>query len=120
MRNHKPELPETIELRRLALSQWDSEGGAGPHDPQEVSHSPHAQTDVTSISNMGIVQLRIRVIALENLIIAVLAEGTEDQRNLARKMAELISPQEGASPHPLTIRAAAHMVDLIQRSLRFS
>ena len=35
------------------------------------------------------------------------------------EMAGYISPRPGFRQHPLTIHAAAHMVDLVERSLRF-
>jgi len=31
-------------------------------------------------------------------------------------MAELISPQTGSSQHPLTLQAAKHMIDLVERA----
>jgi hypothetical protein len=103
----------------MALSQWDTEGGAGPCGSQEGSRTLPLQSDVTPLTDSEIVQLRIRVIALENLIIAVLAEGTDHQRSLAGEIADLISPRQGSTPHPLTIKAASHMVDLLQRSQHF-
>ncbi len=98
-----------------AISRWDSEGGAGPDGPQESSNVKSLAAEVAPNIDVEIVQLRIRIIALENLMIAVLAEGTDFQRNKARNMAALIVPRMGATPHPLTIRAAARMVDLIER-----
>ena len=38
---------------------------------------------------------------------------------LAREMAPYISPRPGSTPHPLTTRAADHMVDLVERASRF-
>jgi hypothetical protein len=64
-----------------------------------------------------LVLLRVRVIALENLLIAVLAEGSDQQRQLAREMAAAISPRAGSTQHPLTIRAAQHMADLVDRAI---
>ncbi len=49
------------------------------------------------------------MIALENLMTAVLAEGSDRQLQVARKMAESISPRPGFTQHPLTIQAAGHM-----------
>lgn len=63
--------------------------------------------------------LHIRVIALENLVIALLAEASDRQLDLARDMAGYIAPREGFTHHPLTTHAAAHLVDLIERSARF-
>lgn len=64
-------------------------------------------------------QLHVRVIALENLVIALLASATEHQLECAREMAAYISPRAGATPHPLTIHAAAEMVSLVERALHF-
>lgn len=98
------------ELRRRALSRWDNEGGA---------ISPVAQADVPDMTNAELVHLRIRVIALENLMIAVLAEGSDRQLQVARDMAHYISPRPGFIQHPLTIQAAEHMTDLVDRAVHF-
>jgi hypothetical protein len=71
------------------------------------------------LTNAELVQLRIRVIALENLVIALLAEASDRQLELAREMAAYISPRPGFTQHPLTIHAAAHMVDLVERAGQF-
>lgn len=102
-------LPEPSELRQRALSRWDNEGGA----------SASMATDVPDMTNTELVQLRIRVIALENLMIAVLAEGSDRQLQVAREMAEYISPRSGFTQHPLTIQAADHMVDFTDRAIHF-
>ena len=71
------------------------------------------------MTNAELVQLRIRVIALENLIIAVLAEGSDRQLQVAREMADYVSPRPGFTHHPLTIRATDHMTDLVGRAVHF-
>ena len=71
------------------------------------------------MSNADLVALRVRVIALENLLISVLATASEQQLEQARDMAGYISPRPAFTQHPLTIHAAAHMIDLIERSSRF-
>ncbi|MFN3278681.1 MAG: hypothetical protein ACK41Y_09810 [Paracoccus hibiscisoli] len=58
----------------------------------------------------------MRVIALENILIAVLAEGSERQRQTARDMLDALAAQPGSARHPLTIRAAHHMVGLVHRA----
>lgn len=65
------------------------------------------------------VQLRIRVIALENLVIALLAEAPDRQLDLARELAAYISPRPGFTQHSLTIHAAAQMIDLLERANQF-
>ena len=64
-------------------------------------------------------QLRVRVIALENLLIALLAQAPERQLILARDMAAYITPRPGATPHPLTLRAADEMLSLVDRAGQF-
>ena len=99
---------EASERRRLALSKWENEGGATVPD-----------LHVPDLTNAELVQLRIRVIALENLLIAILAEGTDRQLQLAWEMADYISPRPDSVPHPLTIQAADHMTDLANRAIHF-
>ena len=106
-------LPMEAEIRRRALSRWDNEGGAlAQVVPDEVAAS-------RELTNTELVQLRIRVIALENLMIAVLAEGSEQQRQTARDMAALITPRPGYTQHPLTVHAADHINDLVARADRY-
>ena len=102
---------EATKLRRRALSKWDNEGGT----PAPVSHGTPAV--VPDMTNAELVQLRVRVIALENLLIAVLAEGSDRQLQVARDMADCISPQPGFTQHPLTVQAAKHMTDLADRAV---
>ena len=62
---------------------------------------------------------RIRVIALENLVIALLAHAPERQLLLAREMAIHISPRPGFTRHRLTLHAADEMLSLVDRARRF-
>jgi len=102
--------------RQQALSRWDNEGGAGP----AVAHvTGREQMPVPDMSNADLVALRVRVIALENLLISLFATASDHQLELAREMAGYISPRPGFTHHPLTTHAAAHMIDLIERSSRF-
>ena len=66
-----------------------------------------------------LVQLRIRVIALENLVISLLAETSDRQLDLARDMAVYVSPRPGFTPHRSTLHAAAQMVHLVERASHF-
>jgi hypothetical protein len=56
-----------------------------------------------------LMQLRVRVIALENAVISLLAQSPDRQLDLVHKMAVHISPRPGTTHHPLTIRAAAEI-----------
>jgi hypothetical protein len=105
--------------RQMALSTWDNEGGAGPRSPQERLISGEAKSEVPELTNAELVQLRVRVIALENLVISLLAEAPDRQLDLAREMATFITPRAGFTPHPLTIHAATQMINLVDRAGRF-
>ena len=114
MPNRKQKFVDLPQQQQLALSRWDGEGGAGPCGPNsdDAGYSPE-------LSNSDLVQLRVRVIALENLMIMLLVEASDRQLDLAREMAAYISPRSGFKHHPLTIRAAAQMIDLVERAVRF-
>jgi len=100
-----------LNSRPAALSRWDNEGGRvskldghGPSDPK--------------MSNAELVQLRVRVIALENIVLAILANQPAETYDKVREIAELISPREDATQHPLTIEAALHMNRFVDRAAR--
>jgi hypothetical protein len=105
--------PNRAKLRRMALSRWDNEGGA----LAPASHESLA--DAHQLSNAELIHLRIRMIALENMMIAVLAEGSDRQLEVAREMAAYIAPRPGFAQHPLTVQAADHMTDLVERAIHF-
>ena len=105
--------------RQIALSRWDNEGGAGPRHRQGGLDSRNLRSNVPVLTNTELVQLRIRVIALENLVIAFLAQASESQLYLVREMAGFISPRPGFTQHPLTIHASAQMIDLVERANHF-
>jgi hypothetical protein len=107
--------PDDFIQRQRALSRWDNEGGAAP----KASILPGEQISVPEMTNVELVALHVRVIALENLLISLLATASDEQLNLAREMAGFISPRQGFTHHPLTVHAAAHMVDLVERSSHF-
>lgn len=107
------------ELRERALSRWDNEGGAGPDGAQEVAIGSTAAPVSPQLSNAELVQLRVRVIALENVLIALLSRAPEQQLDLVCEMAAYISPRPGFTAHPLTIHAAAQMIHLIERAGHF-
>lgn len=98
------------QARRLAWTRWVNASWAGLSAVSAVpSHAVDAET----------AQLRMRVIALENLVIALLADATDHQRTIAFEMGDFISPRPGHTPHPLTLRAAVAMRSLLERADRF-
>jgi hypothetical protein len=108
--------PERRKLRQQALARWNNEGGAAP--------PPDGPGDATSnappLTNAEIVQLQVRVIGLENVVIALLAEASDAQRELVRDMATYISPRPGFTRHPLTLHAATLMLHLVERARHFA
>ena len=106
------------EIDPTALSRWESDGGAGLAIP-EGSAFGNVTLDDPATAHTEAVQLRIRVIALENLVVASLAQAPVAQLALALAMAAYISPRPGYTPHPLTLRAADEMRSLVDRALRF-
>ena len=100
------------------LSAWDYEGGAGPCGPKESTAGLPA-ADIPELSNTELVQLRVRVIALENLVTALLSGAPERQHDLVRAMAAQISPRPGMTPHPLTTQAASQMNELVDRAIHY-
>ena len=64
-------------------------------------------------------QILIRVIALENLVITLLSEASDRQRELGGEMANYIIPRAGKTQHPLTMHASTHMIQLIERASHF-
>ena len=105
--------------RQTALSRWDNEGGAGPAGSHKGLVPDEVSTEIPELTNTELVQLRIRVIALENLVITLLAGASDRQLDLAREMAAYISPRPGFTQHPLTIQAATQMVSLVDRAGQF-
>jgi hypothetical protein len=111
----KPEVLDPSQQRARALARWDNEGGAIAGAPQASAE----QSPVPELTNAELVHLRVRVIALENLVISLLAGVTDRQIDLTREMAAYISPRPGFTQHPLTIHAASQMIDLVERAGQF-
>ena len=121
MLERKPDfldLPHQLQRER-ALSRSESQGGAAPDCRQEGSIPGEVQTDAPPLTNAELVQLHIRVIALENLVIALLAEASDRQLELAREMAAYIAPRPGFTRHHLTVDGSAHMISLVERARHF-
>ena len=108
--------PQTPEK---ALSRWDGEGGAEPDGPQSMAPERLSSSPPSVPTAAEWAEMRTRVIALETLVVALLATASEAQRALARDMADMITPRPGATPHHLTAHAAHRMSDLIERAKRY-
>jgi len=110
---------EASKQYQMALSRWETDGGSGSRSPQESSTSGDVQSEIPVLTNAELVHLRVRVIALENIVISLLAEASDTQLDLVRDMAAFISPRPGFTHHPLTIHAATQMIDLVDRAGHF-
>lgn len=73
----------------------------------------------TAAGNIGDAEegnLAVRLIALENIIVALLADAPESQSERVREMGSYISPRMGKTPHRLTIEAGRNMLALVERA----
>jgi hypothetical protein len=102
-----------------ALSRWENEGGALAMPRRAGSSNKPRPVREPASTTVELAQLRIRVIALENLVITLLAQTSNRQLELARQMASYISPRPGFTHHRPTIHAAAQMVHLAERADHF-
>lgn len=115
MSHQKSDLMARKLLLAKAISRWDNEGGACI-DANYPAASAALLTDALPLTNAELVQLQIRVIALENMLSVLMADASDRQLQLVREIAGSITPQPGFTQHPLTIHAAARMVGFIERS----
>jgi predicted LPLAT superfamily acyltransferase len=113
MSDPKADLGERARLLAKAVSRWDNEGGVGEGGRARPALDV-SLTDALPLTNAELVQLQVRVIALENILKVLLADASEHQVDLMVEMARFISPRAGFTQHPLTIHAAAGMVNLIE------
>jgi hypothetical protein len=122
MADRESDFSERVRLLERACSRWDNEGGAGAGGREHPASTE--ASDAPPLLNAELVQLQVRVIALENLMTVLLSNSSERQLNLTREMAAYISPRPGYTPHRLTVHAAARMISLAEsanhlRDLRF-
>lgn len=88
--------------------------------PSKTRKALNEHAEVTPpLIDAELVQLRVRVIALESIVVALLSQASEDQLAIAREMAVYISPRGGYTPHPTTLHAAAEINSLIRRAEAF-
>jgi hypothetical protein len=100
-------------------AQMGQRGGAGPDGPPTEVLAVGDKVPMPENNAAELGALHVRVIALESLVISLLAAAADEHLERAREMARYISPRPGFTHHPLTTRAAAHMVDLVERASRF-
>ena len=104
----------TQRLQRAVL-RCENEGGSQSDDALQHPVSPYPA--VPELTNAELVQLQIRVIALENLVLALLADASDEQLERVREIGALIFPRSGVE-HRLTVHATAQMEHLTRRAMR--
>jgi hypothetical protein len=103
----------------LVLSRWDNEGGAGAIPLTEISIAADESVGETGpLTRADVMRLHVRTIALENLVIALLANASKRQLESVVAMASYIAPRVGHTGHPLTRRASQQMLDIVNRAKR--
>lgn len=107
--------PERARMHDQAVARWENEGGARPEPTRSIEPS----TVVGAIGDAEDANIRVRLIALENLVVALLAGAPEDQSDLVREMARYISPRPGTTPHRLTVEAARNMLAIVERAAHY-
>lgn len=101
---------DSISQRQMALSKWDTDGG------RKLQRGLPSSADVPPLTDAELIHLRVRVIALENMVMSLLAQVPSHQLDHAREVASYILPRPGYTQHPLTIHAAHQMIDLVERA----
>src|SRR3546814_5286191 len=88
------ESPNVDAAHDRAIGRWENDGGssAGLHQQQ-------MQTVAGEIGDAEASNLRARLIALENLVVALLAGAPDGQSVLVREMAAYISPRPRSEEH---------------------
>lgn len=117
MSDQGSETPQATLLRQRALSRWDNEGGAGSDGSQMELAETGDQDRVMRTDAAELAALHIRVIALESLVVALLAGGSDRQIEQARSVAQSIVSRQGAEPDELARHAAIHSAGLIDRGI---
>jgi len=95
----------------------NAEAADVPGEPGDIPALTNTELVIPALTNTELVQLRIRVIALESLMIGILAEGSDGQLQAAREMPGYVAPRPGFTAHPLTVQAADHIADLVDRAV---
>ncbi|MBB3764934.1 hypothetical protein [Sphingomicrobium lutaoense] len=72
--------------------------------------------DVPELEHAELVQMRIRLIALETIVAALLSTASDEQRQIVAAYADNIRARPDAKRHPLTEYAAEEIERLLNRS----
>ena len=106
--------PARAKIHDRAVGRWENDSGTPAVAHQDFQYLPAGETGTVEDDH-----LRVRLIALENVVVALLAGAPQSQSELVREMATHISPRSGKTPHRMTIEAAHHMLGLADRAARY-
>jgi len=98
-----------------ALASWENEGGANNH---RMMDRPNNDPELAraSFKDEELIRLQTHVIALENLVTALLATAPKNVFASVCCLADLVSPEPGNSPYRFDNNASMQMVHIIRRA----
>ena len=103
-------------MLRKAVSRWENEGGLVASLSDEYPEMTTAPSTEPPLTNTELEHLRARVVALESVVVTLLATASKGQIALAREIAAFILPRPGSTQHPLTKDACIQIVNLAERA----
>ena len=104
--------PLRAKMHERAIGRWENEGGSRASS----THPEEPPTIIGVVGDAEEVNIRVHLIALENIVVALLAHGPESHLELVREMARYISPRSGTTHHRLTVEAARNMLAIVDRA----
>ena len=110
---------KTVGSVDAALARWENEGGVTDSGQRGPGDLMTLASQLPALTPAEWDQLRLRVIAIENLLITMLARSSDRDRELARAMAHYISPRPGFTRHHLTLGADSQIERLVDRAVHF-
>ncbi len=106
--------PARAKIHDRAVGRWENDIGIPAATHEDFQYLPAGETRTVEDDH-----LRVRLIALENVVVALLAGAPQCQADLVREMAAYISPRPGTTRHSMTIEAAHQMLALAERAERY-
>ena len=76
--------------------------------------------DIPEPDHAELVQMRMRLITLENIVLGLLSGASDEQIERIRKRADMIEPRPEASRHPFTELAPGDMRKFLERAARMA
>ena len=119
MPGEKQQISVSFNTGRWRFRGGSTKGGTGFGGPQRGGSSTEVTTDAPELTNAELVQLRVRVIALENLAIALLRRRVRSAVGPRPRDGGLHFPEARCHATFLAVHAAAKIIDLAQRAGQF-